>query len=263
MDDVSETLERTETSAETEGQTQGEAVSDSTEETSPQGEGVETPVEVIDPDAHLESFLKERGIEDSAEETPSEQNAETSVSAEVLAEAERIAHQRTEADRQEREREGIRTSFAQRTSGIRNYLLQRNVPPQDVEAVINEFNAHHAQSEPIYTEAFIGVLEKAVEKSIPSVKVADYKGKGTEALINAVVQKAREGYVSQKEADKLVKARVAKEIIDYKKDLEAKGLIAGKKAPPADDGQASNGKYKDALDRALNAPLSELMKDRN
>lgn len=245
--------------------TQPEAVADSTAESTP--ESTEATAEV---DA-LESFVKERGLDTEAEATTTGTEPETQEpDPKVLAEAQRIAEAQRQQELRQREEEGIRQAFANRSSGIRQFLQLKNsqpngLTPQDIEAVINEFNAHHGQSGTIHRQEatveagqrFTQTLFQAAEKELPGVTKGSYES--TDSFMKAVVMQARKGYV--RESD--VKTRIKSELSEFKRHLEDKKLLVTSKAPPAESGTAapSGGRLSDYTAQQLaEMPFAQLSK---
>jgi hypothetical protein len=208
----------------------------------------------------LQSFLDEKGYDTEAEAATTGTEPESQgPTAEVLAEAARIAETQRQAEIRQREEEGIYNAFVNRANGIRNYLLNKGLDPLDADRVVQEFNSHHGQSGTVHrreaiTEAgknFTQTLYSAAEKELPGVTKGDYGD--TSSFMKAVVMQARKGYV--READ--VKTRMKSELSEFKAHLDKLGYTAASKAPPSESGDTST-RYANELERALNEPISPL-----
>ena len=218
------------------------------------------PDTTVDP---LNSFLEEKGYdaEAEAESTGTEPEAQ-GPNPEVLAEAQRIAEAQRQADIRQREIEGIHTAFVNRAANIRTYLLREGLDPLKVEAVVNEFNAHHGQSGDVHRKEafdearmmagtnFTQTLYSAAEKELPGVTKGSYADTGS--FMKAVVMQARKGYV--READ--VKTRMKSELTEFKAHLDKLGYTAASKAPPSETGDSATA-YANDLERALYSPVKD------
>jgi hypothetical protein len=225
---------------------------------------VEEPTSAAPATDPLQSFLDEKGYDTEAEAATTGTEPESQgPTAEVLAEAARIAETQRQAEIRQREEEGIYNAFVNRANGIRNYLLNKGLDPLDADRVVQEFNSHHGQSGTVHrreaiTEAgtnFTKTLYSAAEKELPGVTKGDYGD--TASFMKAVVMQARKGYV--READ--VKTRMKSELSEFKAHLDKLGYTAGSKAPPSESGSIPTSKVND-LDWSLNAPISEIAKAR-
>jgi hypothetical protein len=207
----------------------------------------------------LQSFLDEKGYDTEAEAATTGTEPESQgPTAEVLAEAARIAETQRQAEIRQREEEGIYNAFVNRANGIRNYLLNKGLDPLDADRVVQEFNSHHGQSGTVHrreaiTEAgtnFTKTLYSAAEKELPGVTKGDYAD--TASFMKAVVMQSRKGYV--RETD--VKTRIKSELTEFKAYLDKQGITPGSKAPPSEAGDSST-RYANALERALYAPIKD------
>jgi hypothetical protein len=218
--------------------------------------------EPLDPDSHLESFIREQGLSDEA--VQDEVGTETDSSdpnPEVLAQAQRLAEAERQRERKAAELEGIKTAFSQRAQGIRSFLLGKGVPPMDVEAVVNEFNNHHAQSSTVAkseanaeaVQAFNESMFQSAEKTFSGLKgQRDFKN--MDDFMKAVAKEARKGFISEKDH----KATVNNKLLAYKQSLEEKGFIPSK-APPKDN-DTEGPDNRSSLEFALNAPIEEILR---
>lgn len=239
--------------------TQLETETDSTSSSEDSEEKVKDTEETkeVSGDDSLDDFLKTQGLADEAEVSASDEKKPEpadSKTIDVQAEAERLADQRIRAERErdaeERQRAGVRQSFETRADRIRGWGYGKvsagePITAQEVEALVQEFVQHNGQVSPVAKEdarkEFVDYVFREAEKAV-GIKADGIKD--TPHLIDAIVKKAREGYVSEKD----VKPRIKKALLDWKADLEKKGIMKSKAVPGEGLSPVESRKADDILD---------------
>ena len=202
---------------------------------------------VAEQDEDVDAFLTSRsadavgteqgteGRTDTEKDDVEEQARQAEIKAEAQRQAEALRKTEREAEAVERERvenerraEGITAAYRNRASVIAKALADEGVTPAAKQAILTEFNEHHAQSLLYHSSNFTTGLYNTLAKRLPEEHREDFlalrpKHKSYDDLLSAYEEMKtpvlRDGYVSKADHDLAVKQAVR----DFARELDKDG----------------------------------------
>jgi len=237
------------------------------EENPPEQQAEESDAEPTLESVHDE-FLKKIGAGEDVTDT-SEPGAKP-LSPEAQAELERVLQERDEETQRLTRETGILNTFRDNATTLRTWAANK-LQPGDTEALVAFFRDYHGISGQIHkgeavaqeTTRQVTEYSTAMAKALklPPAKSQEFVSELMKPDMNqakaaeAVVARAREGYVSKQE---LTKAK-AEAVNEYKAFLIEKKLLKGHDAPPAENSSGVASSSDEAKLADPNTPVSELI----
>lgn len=185
------------------------------------------------PDAGTEQGTTDRT--DTTVDDVEEQARQAEIKAEAARQAEALRQEERQREAEERERlenerrvEGVNQAYRTRAAAIAKALDDEGVSATVKEAILTQFNEHHAQGQLFHSTNFTTGLYKTLANLLPEDKREDFmalrpKHKSFADVVGSYEEMKtpllRDGYVSKADHE----AEVAKAVRAFARDLDANG----------------------------------------